>query len=308
MSLRVVFDCTENAVATVLGNATGGQLRPVRQTSHASESSVETTTSGVESGGGLPDLLDGDAVDGELPLEVGMMVEVVDTPPIFGVLRWIGNLPGKSQTAAGIELDDEFSLGTDGTYGTQRLFQCAARRAMFVFLDRVRRDTRFVENERFAQRKPCQGETIGWLPTFVILVLLLRSVQHSARCTAPMCLVTLSRPWRRRLSGSSTGDVPGRFRRQQIVASARRLGWRRQRAASSVAYRATTTRAILTPRCSPCLQHLRPSMACSFGPRSRRRRARLLGGAACSERRHRESLCASETDLLAFVQLEGAGL
>lgn len=42
-------------------------------------------------------------VEAKMWLEVGSMVEMND-PPIFGVIRWIGQIPGISEPVAGIEL------------------------------------------------------------------------------------------------------------------------------------------------------------------------------------------------------------
>ncbi|KAK7910469.1 hypothetical protein WMY93_015153 [Mugilogobius chulae] len=60
-------------------------------------------------------------------LELGSMVEVND-PPLYGVIRWIGRIDGVQDTVAGVELEQEVSVGTDGTA------QC-------------RRDSRFPEPE-----------------------------------------------------------------------------------------------------------------------------------------------------------------
>ncbi|XP_037613963.1 ubiquitin carboxyl-terminal hydrolase CYLD [Sebastes umbrosus] len=84
---------------------------------------------------------DGDVfLEGEL--EVGSMVEVND-PPLFGVIRWIGRISGISQPVAGIELDQELSAGTDGSYLGERHFRCPANKGLFVKLRNCRRDSRF---------------------------------------------------------------------------------------------------------------------------------------------------------------------
>ncbi|KAK2862891.1 hypothetical protein Q5P01_002424 [Channa striata] len=79
-------------------------------------------------------------VEGEL--EVGSMVEVND-PPLFGVIRWIGRIAGISEPVAGIELDQELSAGTDGSYLGERHFRCPANKGLFVKLRNCRRDSRF---------------------------------------------------------------------------------------------------------------------------------------------------------------------
>ncbi|KAF6730669.1 Ubiquitin carboxyl-terminal hydrolase CYLD [Oryzias melastigma] len=75
-------------------------------------------------------------------LEVGSMVEVND-PPLYGVIRWIGRISGVPETVAGIELDQELSAGTDGSYLGERHFRCPANKGLFVKLRNCRRDSRF---------------------------------------------------------------------------------------------------------------------------------------------------------------------
>ncbi|KAM9836961.1 ubiquitin carboxyl-terminal hydrolase CYLD isoform 2-T2 [Aulostomus maculatus] len=79
-------------------------------------------------------------LEGEL--EVGSMVEVND-PPLFGVIRWIGQISGISEAVAGIELDQELSAGTDGSYLGDRRFRCPPNKGLFVKLRNCRRDSRF---------------------------------------------------------------------------------------------------------------------------------------------------------------------
>ncbi|XP_076846791.1 ubiquitin carboxyl-terminal hydrolase CYLD [Brachyhypopomus gauderio] len=75
-------------------------------------------------------------------LEVGSMIEMND-PPIFGVIRWIGQISGISEPVAGIELDQELSAATDGSYLGERHFRCPPNKGLFVKLRNCRRDTRF---------------------------------------------------------------------------------------------------------------------------------------------------------------------
>lgn len=75
-------------------------------------------------------------------LEVGSMVEVND-PPLFGVIRWIGQISGIPEPVAGIELDQELSAATDGSYLGERHFRCPANKGLFVKLRNCRRDSRF---------------------------------------------------------------------------------------------------------------------------------------------------------------------
>ncbi|XP_073331729.1 ubiquitin carboxyl-terminal hydrolase CYLD [Pagrus major] len=90
-----------------------------------------------------PDNGDAAGEDGEEgELEVGSMVEVND-PPLFGVIRWIGRISGISAQVAGIELDQELSAGTDGSYLGERHFRCPPNKGLFVKLRNCRRDSRF---------------------------------------------------------------------------------------------------------------------------------------------------------------------
>ncbi|CAG5929574.1 unnamed protein product [Menidia menidia] len=85
---------------------------------------------------------EGAGENGEAGLEVGSMVEVND-PPLFGVIRWIGQIAGIPEPVAGIELDEELSAGTDGSYLGERHFRCPPNKGLFVKLRNCRRDSRF---------------------------------------------------------------------------------------------------------------------------------------------------------------------
>lgn len=74
------------------------------------------------------------------------MVEVND-PPLFGVIRWIGQINNVPEPVAGIELDQELSAATDGSYLGERYFRCPANKGLFVKLRNCRRDSRFPEPE-----------------------------------------------------------------------------------------------------------------------------------------------------------------
>lgn len=89
-----------------------------------------------------------DAEDyGETDLEVGSMVEV-NNPPIFGVIRWIGHIRGIKERVAGIELEQELSAGTDGSYLGERHFRCPNNKGLFIKLRNCRRDSRFPAFEK----------------------------------------------------------------------------------------------------------------------------------------------------------------
>lgn len=84
-------------------------------------------------------------------LEVGSMVEVMSNPPLYGVIRWMGYLPDQKEPVkpiAGLEMEEEISAGTDGSFGKHRLFSCPPKKAFFVPLYKCRKDKRFVDNAR----------------------------------------------------------------------------------------------------------------------------------------------------------------
>ncbi|XP_036201218.1 ubiquitin carboxyl-terminal hydrolase CYLD isoform X2 [Myotis myotis] len=76
-------------------------------------------------------------------LEVGSLAEVKENPPFYGVIRWIGQPPGLSDVLAGLELEDECTGCTDGTFRGTRYFTCALKKALFVKLKSCRPDSRF---------------------------------------------------------------------------------------------------------------------------------------------------------------------
>ncbi|XP_075068490.1 ubiquitin carboxyl-terminal hydrolase CYLD-like [Mixophyes fleayi] len=76
-------------------------------------------------------------------LELNSMVEV-NEPPIYGVIRWIGNIPEFPEPIAGLEMEEELSSAyTDGIYRGVRYFQCGPNKALFVKLRNCRSDSRF---------------------------------------------------------------------------------------------------------------------------------------------------------------------
>uniref|UniRef100_A0A670ZKP8 Ubiquitin carboxyl-terminal hydrolase CYLD n=1 Tax=Pseudonaja textilis TaxID=8673 RepID=A0A670ZKP8_PSETE len=76
-------------------------------------------------------------------LEINSMVEVYN-PPIYGVIRWIGDLPDADETVAGLELEEPLPTGcTDGQYKGIRYFYCQPNKALFVKLSHCHPDSRF---------------------------------------------------------------------------------------------------------------------------------------------------------------------
>ncbi|XP_041635703.1 ubiquitin carboxyl-terminal hydrolase CYLD isoform X2 [Cheilinus undulatus] len=120
--------------------------KPISPTSPTGTNLLQQTNGeyGPPSPQRTPDSTDGEGGEAgqEGELEVGSMVEVND-PPLFGVIRWIGRINGITEPVAGIELDQELSAGTDGSYLGERHFRCPANKGLFVKLRNCRRDSRF---------------------------------------------------------------------------------------------------------------------------------------------------------------------
>lgn len=60
----------------------------------------------------------------------------------YGIIRWIGTLPGRQEIMAGLELEDDKGV-SDGTFKNERFFTCPTKRALFVKLSSCRPDSRF---------------------------------------------------------------------------------------------------------------------------------------------------------------------
>ncbi|XP_071394811.1 ubiquitin carboxyl-terminal hydrolase CYLD [Centroberyx affinis] len=79
-------------------------------------------------------------------LGVNSLVEVkLSAGNSYGTIRWIGTLPGRQETMAGLELEDKKGV-SDGTFKNERFFHCPPGRALFVKLASCRPDSRF-QNE-----------------------------------------------------------------------------------------------------------------------------------------------------------------
>lgn len=76
-------------------------------------------------------------------LSIDSMVEVtLASGNSFGIIRWIGTLPGRQETMVGLELEEEKGV-SDGTFKGMRFFQCHPKKALFVKLSSCRPDSRF---------------------------------------------------------------------------------------------------------------------------------------------------------------------
>ncbi|XP_015748239.1 PREDICTED: ubiquitin carboxyl-terminal hydrolase CYLD-like isoform X2 [Acropora digitifera] len=96
--------------------------------------------------------------------ELGTMVEVpTHTPgqPTFGVIRWIGYLPQmKDKLIVGLELEQEISACSDGTFNGTRYFTCQSGRGFFCMLENCRKDSRFTPNSPSSDTVP-SGKAFG---------------------------------------------------------------------------------------------------------------------------------------------------
>ncbi|XP_074645067.1 uncharacterized protein LOC141914449 isoform X3 [Tubulanus polymorphus] len=83
-------------------------------------------------------------------LEIGSVVEVLENPPRYGVIRWIGCLPeakDRNKLVAGLEMEEECAACLDGTFNGRRIFSCPSKKGFFVYLNKVRKDPRFQETK-----------------------------------------------------------------------------------------------------------------------------------------------------------------
>eukprot|EP00794_Sanderia_malayensis_P018788 gene18788-20679_t len=79
-------------------------------------------------------------------LQVDSVVEVnINNEPHYGVIRWKG-VPDNFSTnepIVGLELDQPYQFGTDGSFKGKRYFICPSMRGFFVKLSSCKRDSRF---------------------------------------------------------------------------------------------------------------------------------------------------------------------
>ncbi|XP_056131555.1 ubiquitin carboxyl-terminal hydrolase CYLD [Lampris incognitus] len=78
-----------------------------------------------------------------MDLSVNSLVEVtLATGNAYGIIRWIGKVPGREETMAGLELEDNKGV-SDGTFKNERFFICPSGKALFLKLLSCRPDSRF---------------------------------------------------------------------------------------------------------------------------------------------------------------------
>ncbi|XP_061681396.1 ubiquitin carboxyl-terminal hydrolase CYLD isoform X2 [Syngnathoides biaculeatus] len=82
----------------------------------------------------------------DLDLSVNSLVEVsLGTGSLYGIIRWIGTLPGRQEIMAGLELEKDMGM-SDGTFKKVSFFQCPPGRALFVKYSSCRPDARFLND------------------------------------------------------------------------------------------------------------------------------------------------------------------
>jgi len=75
---------------------------------------------------------------------VGSTVQLYIKDKVFyGLIRWIGEMGYPPQKLAGLELEDEESFGTDGTFGKFKYFNCPPKRGFYIQLSKLMKDARF---------------------------------------------------------------------------------------------------------------------------------------------------------------------
>lgn len=60
---------------------------------------------------------------------------------------------GPSRPIAGIEMEEEEPSLTDGTFNGKRYFQCNPKKALFVPLNKCRKDSRFLDEKQSESSK-----------------------------------------------------------------------------------------------------------------------------------------------------------
>ena len=78
----------------------------------------------------------------------GSMVQLstVEGENHFGVVRYVGDMPGVAGTWAGVELESEVKGGHAGTVGGRRLFNCPPGKGVMVPMTHLIADPRFAES------------------------------------------------------------------------------------------------------------------------------------------------------------------
>ncbi|XP_068211181.1 ubiquitin carboxyl-terminal hydrolase CYLD isoform X1 [Palaemon carinicauda] len=123
---------------------------PVNPLYHLSRHGIDQLEVVSDGDGSVYETPEGSIEGTEEDLDIGSMVEVViKEVPRFGVIRWIGTVPGdkkEGRKVAGVEMEDTEDGLSDGTFSGKRYFTCATGKALFVPLRMCHKDSRFLES------------------------------------------------------------------------------------------------------------------------------------------------------------------
>ncbi|XP_014281710.1 ubiquitin carboxyl-terminal hydrolase CYLD isoform X2 [Halyomorpha halys] len=129
-------------------------------------SSYDDGASSGSEGSGYYDTPDSSSAES---FSVGSVVEVpINGEPNYGVIRWIGTVPGdkKSRRIAGIEMEKEHPGFGDGSFNGRRYFHCNPERSLFISLSQCKRDSRFQDSP--FKRTPRKSEDFGCIESPII--------------------------------------------------------------------------------------------------------------------------------------------
>ncbi|XP_015748240.1 PREDICTED: ubiquitin carboxyl-terminal hydrolase CYLD-like isoform X3 [Acropora digitifera] len=140
------------------------QLRDIKVLERRHDKEMPTRSLSYNVQHEVPGIEDQKTVEVPRGFELGTMVEVpTHTPgqPTFGVIRWIGYLPQmKDKLIVGLELEQEISACSDGTFNGTRYFTCQSGRGFFCMLENCRKDSRFTPNSPSSDTVP-SGKAFG---------------------------------------------------------------------------------------------------------------------------------------------------
>ncbi|XP_045582546.1 ubiquitin carboxyl-terminal hydrolase CYLD isoform X2 [Procambarus clarkii] len=128
----------------------GDSEMPVNPLYHLSLHGIDQLEVVSDGDGSVYETPEGSVEGTEEDLDTGSLVEVViKEVPRFGVIRWIGTVPGdkkEGRKVAGVEMEDAEDGLSDGTFSGKRYFTCPAGKALFVPLRMCHKDSRFLES------------------------------------------------------------------------------------------------------------------------------------------------------------------
>ncbi|KAG7167890.1 Ubiquitin carboxyl-terminal hydrolase CYLD-like, partial [Homarus americanus] len=123
---------------------------PVNPLYHLSLHGIDQLEVVSDGDGSVYETPEGSVEGTEEDLDIGSLVEVViKEVPRFGVIRWIGTVPGdkkEGRKVAGVEMEDAEDGLSDGTFSGKRYFTCPTGKALFVPLRMCHKDSRFLES------------------------------------------------------------------------------------------------------------------------------------------------------------------